>query len=220
MKKIIITTAALFAFSASHAQSPTPNVKSSNKNLVSFSPGNIIGVIGGFYSYQQPGEYLVQYRRIIGNANAIRIGINANGSKYTNNKNDTLSGNSNYRNTKLGIGYERYSYISKAWNLYYGVDAQFENGISNNESNYNNYYYKTTSNNYNIGGMAYMGITVNLNNRLSIGLENGLKAGITNADGTNYQKQSSGGTASNYTYTTKGNYFNYVYPQLQVRIKF
>jgi hypothetical protein len=50
MKKIIITTAALFAFSASHAQSPTPNVKSSNKNLVSFSPGNIIGVIGGFYS--------------------------------------------------------------------------------------------------------------------------------------------------------------------------
>ena len=218
MKKIIVLFFVLI-LKVGIAQTPISNLKSSLQNVISFSPGvafsNFIYPNNNYYYNNSVGEYLIIYRRIFSKSNAFRIGFNGNSSNSKPNANDTLSSTTKNSTFRVGIGYERYQYLSKSWSFFYGADVQYY--ISNNTYNYqsgSNSYNKYTSDAY--GFMPILGVLVQLNSRIGISLENGMKYSYSQ----NKSTYISSGSSSNSYYNTQSNIVEYIAPQLHIRFKF
>ncbi len=174
MKKIILTLTVIIITSCLYGQVTYPDTtKKECKNVIEV---NITGLIGqflnlntmGYYSYS---PYMMSYKRIFKNC-AIRLGVGGSTSSSEVTNNDTLHGKSIYNNYNVGLGYEHYSYLTKRWTLYFGIDAIashmlhiYENDYSTTSST------KDRSTNCSFGASPFVGLVFRLNSRLSLSTE-------------------------------------------------
>jgi hypothetical protein len=218
MKTIILTTFLIASICVANAQSPKLHYQSKGNNVLAINPGAVVG--GSWYPWggNVQNEYLLTYRRIFTKANAIKIGINGNTNNNNQSKNDTSFQISNSRNYKIGVGYERYFALTKAWNFYIGADGQLGSTKYSNETPQNTSYkyQKSTSQENNILGI--IGLMVNINNKVAVGLESGYKKIIDNATYSTNEKIN--GVFVETVTKSKSNSNTYVQPQLQLRVKF
>jgi hypothetical protein len=218
MQKIILTISVLCFGTSVFAQSPTPSKKTKFNNVISMNPS--AGIISSFYPTQyQQNEYLGMYHRIFGNANAVRIGINGTVNNTDSKMNDTITTNSKSKTYKIGIGYEHYQYLTKAWNFYYGADMQYELTNSTSFSNQNISYGNNRLNKANsIGALAFFGILVHFNARISATIENGVALSQEKSE-YEYEYLKSGIKTIQKSSNNITN-VRYVNPQLHLRFRF
>jgi hypothetical protein len=217
MKKIFLFGAMISACLA-NAQTPLPSKKTRFNNVISINPS--AGIISGWYPTQyQQNEYLGLYHRVFGNANAIRIGVNGTSGNSDSKSNDTIITNSKSTILKIGIGYERYQYLTKAWNFYYGADVQLENTNGSSTTNQiTNYGNNRISKSNAFGAMVFIGVLVHFNSRISATVENGIKLSQEKSEYQyDYFRNSTKILDKN---STISNAVSYVNPQLHLRFRF
>lgn len=130
MRNLLFITLFICLACCSNAQMTAPSTKRTGKetkNIISLNPGSIVQNF--FYPVTgnvSENEYTFMYHRIVGKANGIRVGTNFSNGSSTSTRNDTSISSTQLVKLKFGIGYERFAYLSKSWNLYFGVDVQIE----------------------------------------------------------------------------------------------
>lgn len=170
MTMVVFTT---FAF----GQITKPDTtKKEFKNIIEIDATGLLqqfffssGTGGGYYVVT---PYMISYKRIFNNNNAIRSGVG--GTTYSNNSivNDTVNSSSKRTSFNVGLGIEHYSYLTKRWNFFFGVDAIAN--YSENESvqgNSTTSSYTNTQANYGYGISPLVGIQFKINSRISISTE-------------------------------------------------
>jgi hypothetical protein len=213
---LTVTVMIMLATQLANAQSPAPNNHSKNRNVLSINPASTISSIWYPISTQDH-EYIAIYHRIIGKANGIRLGVNGNSRSYLTNEFDTLASQSSNKAIKLGIGYERYFYLSKAWSYFVGVDAQLQSS-KNIYQNKNSTQFKQQSNTNTNGAYLFFGALVNVNAKLSISISNGVKYADGNT--TTDSKRLINGVWKDEPSDNKISTIDYVNPTLQLRMRF
>jgi hypothetical protein len=217
MRQIFFTIALILCCIAANAQSPRLPKYTKGNNVIALHPGAVISNIV-FPNGSNSNEYIISYRRIFAKANALKFGINARTSNADQIKNDTIIQKSSNNGYKIGLGYERYFALTKAWNFYIGADGQYAINESKTESplNTNWQFQKNRENENNLLGT--IGIMVNINSKIAVGLESGYKQIFSNRVNTINQKVN--GVFKDVVTETKSATSNYVQPQLQLRMKF
>jgi hypothetical protein len=174
MKKSILVLAAVIMSAVVLGQT-VKQPDQTNKEYKNVLAIDANGLLKQFFNFGQnpyfTSPYIIGYKRIF-KSNALRIGIGGNISTGKSEFNDTSKNDNKRYNFNIGAGYERYSYISKRWNLYYGADAIFTYEYYDYHSNYST----TTSNKeitkqFGYGVSPFLGIQFRINSRLSISTE-------------------------------------------------
>lgn len=175
MKKqlLIFITATLFSTSV-FSQTVSPDTtKKEFKNSIGLDVTYFIRQFtfsngGPNYYYNFPS--ILTYRRII-KSNAIRISLGG----YVNNNdgimNDTLKEKNSRSNYNIRLGFERYFYIGKKWMGYFGPDLVAGYTEFGSEHNSPSEKYKMKQETYSYGISPFLGITFQINSRLSIASE-------------------------------------------------
>ncbi|MCW3071931.1 MAG: hypothetical protein JWO44_1821 [Bacteroidetes bacterium] len=113
---------------------------------------------------------LISYRRVF-KSNALRIGLGGNVVNDDQSLTDSTGATHGNYSAGIRVGYEHYCYLAKKWMWYFGADLTA--GYSaNNTTNYNPLAtYKSSQNTSSYGLSPLLGITFNINPRLSIATE-------------------------------------------------
>lgn len=177
MKKSILTmTMVVFAAFAFGQITKPDSTKNEFKNIIEIDATGLLhqfffssGTGGGYYVVT---PYMISYKRIFNNNNAIRFGVG--GTTYSDNstQNDTIESSQKRNSFNVGIGIEHYSYLTKRWNFFFGVDAIAN--YSENETVQGNSSTSTstfTQVNYGYGVSPLVGIQFKINSRISISTE-------------------------------------------------
>jgi hypothetical protein len=172
MKKILLLLTIVLSSTGLFAQYTAPDTtKKEYKNVVA------IDATGFARQFFNPNSnfavpYLVSYKRLF-RQNALRLGISALINSQDRSTNDSVSNNNSMNRFQIGIGIEHYSYISKRWNWFYGVDgivkyvyAENEGSIGSGSSTY-----KNTSLDMGYGISPLLGVQFKISERLSLSTE-------------------------------------------------
>jgi hypothetical protein len=212
MKRIIFTFLVIILATGIYAQELSPDTsKKEFKNVIGLDITGLLTQIfinnsydpyiyntyyyPYYYNRLYTSPYILTYRRIY-KKHAYRLGIGGNiaNSSYT--ENDTIHGNMYRRSSvNIGLGYEKYGYLTKRWSCYYGIDA-----ICSYSSAYTRYRYSSSSNEeqtssaFRYGVSPLFGVLFRFNNRISIATETSYD--FANSE-TNYEsKNASSGSNS------------------------
>ena len=176
MKKAIFTLTLVVLTTFVFGQITKPDsTKKEFKNIIELDVTELLHQFlytgtGASYYYGTP--YMISYKRILKNNNAIRFGVS--GSVYNQNstKSDTLKDSSKRNTFNVGLGIEHYCYLTKRWNFFFGIDliANYTNndlvqGISSTIT------YHNIQTIYGYGASPLLGIQFKINSRMSISTE-------------------------------------------------
>ncbi len=177
MKKYILFLSFLQLHTLAYAQ---VSAKPASKNMIILNPGKVLSNL--IYSTNQvivnDQLYLLSYRRLLNEKNAIRFGVNIDKQNAQGFQNDTLRSKVLNNQLMLGIGVEHYRPITKAWSFFYGADFTY----GKDQDNYKYDYYSQFSNIKSrdnsqrtniLGAFPFAGCFVSLNNRIGLGIETG-----------------------------------------------
>jgi len=164
--------------------------------------------------------FSVQYNRDLSEKITLRTTLGL-GYQNTNNKQDTLPSLNDKEfecEIRAGLAWEKKIY--GRWQIYYGVDIEYQNGTSRTQQltqypNDINIY----TNKYNeIGAGPFLGLTLFLNSRVSFNIETNLHFFYSDSrqDNVNLERPS----LSNHTYTKGVTTFFYVPQDLFLNMKF
>ena len=180
MKRIILTFLVIIFTVSIYAQELAPDTsKKEFRNVIGLNITNLLfqnGYINTYDYYPYPyyylsSPYMIIYKRIY-RKSAIRLGIGWILSNYNNKNNDTLKSNSNNNTLNIGLGYERYGFISKRWTYFYGADAI---GSYSHVKSHEYYSYRSNYDNnsttFKYGISPLFGLMFRFNNRISISTE-------------------------------------------------
>jgi|GEM_PF-2007516 len=195
----------LFAFSSvgfGQVTSPPDTSKKNFNNVIGVDLAALIILVsnGEGSSYlNQP--YMLTYRHFF-KSNGIRIGIGGNFDKSASENSDSTTTDSERYLVNAGIGYERYVYLSRRWNFYFGADAifRFEHRSSYDQWN------PTSSRNerwegFGFGVSPVLGIQFKVSQRISLATE-------TSYDVLYYKRMTERYSKPNSIYDTKSDYWS------------
>ena len=116
-------------------------------------------------------DYIIAYRRVLKN-NALKLELGGDISNNNGKLNDTLTNSYTNYILNISLGFEHYSYLSKKWTFYYGINAVFNYSEYKNKSDWTTNSYCTNANSSKSIGLApVLGIVFKITNRVSIATE-------------------------------------------------
>jgi hypothetical protein len=217
MKKLITTITCIVFSAVAFAQ--TPNLLTTKgKNVFTVFPQQLLN--NGFYPVFNANNslYTFGYSRIIGKANAVRFGIKMRSSDGESTRNDTLENNNKSSGSTIGIGYDRYFQLSKAWQMFIGMDLVAQSSKSDNKYSATTYTSISNSKEELAGLYPHIGLVANLNQRISLAMESGFYSSGGNT--TSYYKyEYASGKIDENTTKAKGNSMIGIFPNIICRIK-
>jgi hypothetical protein len=175
MKKIIL--ASIIAFCHAHISNGQNTIP---KNVIVLYPKELIANLVYPVSGNANTElYMLGYRRLLNKKNALRLGAYGNLINTINDRNDTLNNSNKTNAIMLGLGFERYATLSKAWQCNYGADYLWGNSKGDTYYRYVNNITTESYQTYNTkktnGVYVFVGCIVQFNKTISAGLETGFK---------------------------------------------
>jgi hypothetical protein len=214
MKKIVMAVVAVLML-ATVCKAQTPM----SKNVVILHPKE--AVLGWFYPIQSNNDlYMASYRRLIGNKSAVRVGVYATGGNNNRLQNDTIINDAESKMARLGIGYEGYRKLTKAWSFIYGADVVVDANKYNSSyrNNVNSDLDSSRQSARSNGAYAFAGLMVQLNARISLGAEAGFYAKAVNS--TSYTRYTpSGGVPVVRNDKLRNTDLMFQEPSIQLRIR-
>jgi hypothetical protein len=177
MKNSILTLLLLVFTTFAFGQITQPDTtKKEFKNIIELDATGLLqqflftsGTGSGYYNIT---PYMISYKRIFNNNNAIRFGVGGTTSKDNSTTNDSIENSSKRTNFNVGIGVEHYAYLTKRWNFFFGIDAIAN--YSENEYVQDNTTGTTNTTkqiNYGYGVSPLVGIQFKINSRISVSTE-------------------------------------------------
>jgi hypothetical protein len=202
------------------------NIKPPSKNVIVMYPKQLfLSFVYNSYYTSEDNLYLLGYRRIIGNnIGAVRLGLNFDNNVNNTYAYDTLISNTNSRSKTLGLGFEKYRQITKAWSFNFGLDIYAKQIFSNsyyfygNSSSISNKDMTSKQVVFDKGLYIYSGCIVALNSRISLGLETGFKMAIQNTSYSeilNYKNS----PPKIYSNNSTNNNTTFIYPNIDFRVR-
>jgi hypothetical protein len=116
-------------------------------------------------------DYIIAYRRVIKN-NALKLELGGDISNTNGKSNDTLNNTHTNYILNVSLGFEHYTYLSKKWTFYYGVNAIYNYSEYKNKTDWTTTsYYTNAGSSKSIGIAPVLGIVFKITNRVNIATE-------------------------------------------------
>ncbi|MCW3105079.1 MAG: hypothetical protein JWO09_3519 [Bacteroidetes bacterium] len=172
MKKTAIAFIVCMTSVSAFAQTvQADTAKKEFRNIIAINATSLLRqVLPGMTPLPSSSPNLISYRRIF-KSNALRIGLGGNVVSDDQSLTDSTGTTHGNYNAGIRVGYEHYCYLAKKWMWYFGADLTVGHSV-NNTTNYNaiaTYKSSQTTNSYGIS--PFLGVTFNINPRLSIATE-------------------------------------------------
>jgi len=164
MRTNVIINLVIFVLSCNIANAQTDSLKN-----------NEIGLnISPFFTYVFSNNYNplfnISYRRYIGK-NAIRTRLLFSNYKQLSDA-DNIDISKEQKQFDFNIGYQRFSFLTKKWSIFWGLDFNYGNNYSYSSNVYaNSYVGEQVRDNTHYGLGALIGFKYYINNRISISSE-------------------------------------------------
>jgi hypothetical protein len=148
------------------------SAKTDYKNVIAIDINPLLSQLlnvnqsNNYYYYSSP--YVLAYRRIIKNS-AIKFAIGGQTETSDEKRNDSLKFTSERSQLSLALGFEHYTYLSKRWTAFFGVDLTNSYSTNNGKYSWSTTSYmddedKTTS----YGIAPVLGIVFKITKRMSV----------------------------------------------------
>lgn len=145
--------------------------KKEHNNIISFDVTSFIRQFATSNSSINYSPYMLSYRRIIKN-NAIKLSVGGVFVSSNGAQNDTLKSVNSKNNYYVALGFEHYSYLSKRWTFYYGIDLTTKYLVTTSNIKWSSSHSEETKNEtIDYGFSPTLGIVFEITKRMSIATE-------------------------------------------------
>lgn len=177
MKKSISTLVLIVLTTFTFGQITQPDsTKQEFKNIIEVDATGLLKQFlfssGNGSGYYVVTPYMISYKRIFNNNNAIRFGVGGTNNSENATTNDTIYNNQKNTRFNVGVGIEHYAYLTNRWNFFFGIDAiaNFSAYKSEQENSAGNIY-ENEQTKYGYGISPLVGIQFKINSRISVTTE-------------------------------------------------